>query len=107
LDFEVMPSDLLTGLPGEALVREGVADFQSGRHSIPACLAAIASPRLCRLGLLPSSGSRSWPEPELQLYGLLRGQGGDAYSRYNALLRELVSFEQALDRRSRGPSSAP
>jgi len=26
--------------------------------------------------------------------------GGDAYPRYNALLRELVSFEQALDHRT-------
>jgi hypothetical protein len=38
-------------------------------------------------------------EPERQLYRLLREEGGDAYSRYNALIRELVSFEQALDRR--------
>ena len=96
-----MSSDLPTGLPGEALVREGLADFQSGRCSIPACLAAIASPRLRRLGLLPPSGSRPLLEPELQLYRLLRRQGGDAYSRYNALVRELVSFEQSLDRRAR------
>jgi len=40
-----------------------------------------------------------FPEPERQLYRLLRQEGGDAYSRYNALIRELVSFEQALDRR--------
>jgi hypothetical protein len=32
---------------------------------------------------------------------LLRQAGGDAYSRYNALLRELISFENALDRRNR------
>jgi hypothetical protein len=31
----------------------------------------------------------------------LRGQSGDAYSRYNALIRELVSFEYALDHRRR------
>lgn len=96
------PPDLLTGLPGEPLVREGLADFQSGRHSIPACLAQIAGPRLRRLGLLPPVGSHSLAEPELRLYRLLRRQGGDAYSRYNALLRELVSFEQALDRRING-----
>ena len=100
-----MPSDLLAGLPGEALLREGLADFQSGRRSIPACLAAIAGPRLRRLGLLPPARSQSLPEPELQLYRLLRQQGGDAYSRYNALVRELVSFEQALDHRSRRPCS--
>jgi hypothetical protein len=96
-------SDLLAGLPGERLVRDGLADFQSGRRSIPAFLAAIAGPRLRRLGLLPPTPSQSWPEPELQLYRLLRQQGGDAYSRYNALLRELVSFEQALDHRSHSP----
>jgi hypothetical protein len=39
-------------------------------------------------------------EPELQLYDLLKREGGDAYSRYNALVRELVSFENALDRRN-------
>jgi len=38
-------------------------------------------------------------EAELVLYRLLRAEGGDSYSRYNSLLRELVSFEQALDRR--------
>ena len=98
-------SDLLQGLPGEALMREGLTDFQSGRRSIPACLAEIAGPRLRRLGLLPPAHFHSLPEPEVRLYRLLRLQGGDAYSRYSALLRELVSFEQALDRRSRGPSS--
>jgi hypothetical protein len=40
-------------------------------------------------------------EAELELYDLLMREGGDAYSRYNALLRELVSFENALNRRSR------
>jgi hypothetical protein len=36
--------------------------------------------------------SESKGEPELQLYQLLRQHGGNAYSRYNALLRELLSF---------------
>jgi hypothetical protein len=95
------PDDLIAGLPGEALVRQGLADFQAGRCTIPACLVAMASPRLGRAGLLPSTDARRMPEPELQLYRALRQQGGDAYSRYNALVRELVSFEQALDRRQR------
>lgn len=34
---------------------------------------------------------------ELDLYELLGQEEGDPYSRYNALLRELVSFERALD----------
>ena len=44
-------------------------------------------------------GASAFPEPERQLYRLLRQEGGDAYSRYIALIRELVSFEEALDRR--------
>ena len=91
--------NLIRGLPGEALLREGLADFEAGRCTIPACLVGMAKLRLSRAGLIPRAASNSIPEPELQLYRLLRRQGGDAYSRYNALQRELVSFEQALDHR--------
>ncbi|MBI4625128.1 MAG: hypothetical protein HY736_18155 [Verrucomicrobia bacterium] len=37
-------------------------------------------------------------EPEAVLYRLLRKESGDAFSRYNAILRRLVRFEHALDR---------
>lgn len=92
-------SDLITGLPGESLVRKGLADAQAGRLTAEACLVSIASPRLSRAGLLAGIQAELQPEPELSLYRLLRAQGGDAYSKYNALVRELVSFENALDRR--------
>jgi len=95
----VSPDDLVRGLPGESLVRQGLADFQSGLCTVPASLVAIAQTRLRRSGLLPERVTRVLPDAELHLYRLLRRQKGDAYSRYNALLRELVSFEQALDRR--------
>ena len=93
--------DLIARLPGESMVREGLADLEQGRRTIPACLVSIARTRLRRAGLLPRSDVPPGQElePELQLYRLLRETGGDAYSRYNALLRELISFEQALDRR--------
>ena len=91
--------DLITGLPGEALLREGLADFQSGKCTIPACLVGMARSRLRRAGLITGVVASSFPEPERQLYRLLRQEAGDAYSRYNALIRELLSFEQALDRR--------
>jgi hypothetical protein len=98
-------NDLIEGLPGEPLVREGLADFHSGRCTIPACLVAMARPRLERAGLIRRNVADPVPEPELELYRLLREQGGDAYSRYNALVRELVSFEQAFDRRQRKASA--
>ena len=33
------PTDLLAGLPSEELVREGLADLEAERRTIPACLA--------------------------------------------------------------------
>lgn len=93
--------DLLNGLPAASLIAEGLGDAAQGRRSIPACLVAIAAPRLRRSGLLRGATPGLLTEPELQLYELLRPAGGDTYSRYNALLRELVSFEQALDHRLR------
>ena len=89
--------DLISGLPGEKLVRQGLADFQSGLCTVPACLVRIARPRLSHAGLLSENATGQSSESELQLYDLLLREGGDAYSRYNALLRELVSFENALD----------
>jgi hypothetical protein len=91
--------DLLAGLPAEALVRRGLADTRAGVASIPACLVQIGRPRLSRAGLLGAESEPASVEPELQLYHLLSGEAGDAYSRYNALLRELASFEAALDHR--------
>jgi hypothetical protein len=91
--------ELISGLPGEKLVRQGLADFQSGLCTVPACLVRIARPRLSRAGLMPENATGPSSESELQLYDLLLREDGDAYSRYNSLLRELVSFENALDRR--------
>ena len=94
-------NDLIATLPGEALVRAGLADLSAGRCTIAACLAAIAWPRLVKAGIIGDSPAAPVADPEFQLYRLLRGEGGDAYSRYNSLIRELVSFEHALDRRIR------
>jgi hypothetical protein len=93
--------DLLIGLPGEVLLRKGLVDLRSGQCTIASCLVAIARPRLVDAGLIADPGTPRLAEPELQLYRLLRSEGGDVYSRYNSLLRELVSFETALDRRTR------
>lgn len=93
--------EVLTGLPGEPLIRKGLADASAGNRTIEACLIAIARPRLQRAGLLPPNGPLQSVEPERELYRLLQQQAGDAYARYNALLRELASFEAALDARLR------
>lgn len=93
-----MTPDLLEGLPGSAMIREGLADHRAGLKTIAACLVRIASPRLSRAGLIDPQVIVG-EDTELELYQLLSGEGDRAYSRYNSLLRELVSFEHALDHR--------
>ena len=83
-------------LPGEDLVRQGVADLARGLETMPALLVAIGAPRLRRLGF---SLPEALPQvPEHRLYALLSTTDGDAaHSRYNALVRKLVSFERAAE----------
>ncbi|HYV96915.1 MAG TPA: hypothetical protein VE967_05635 [Gemmatimonadaceae bacterium] len=100
------PDDLIAGLPGETLVREGIADLAAGRKTVASYLAQIALPRLRRAGLVNETRLPLDEEPELALYGALGAEPGDAYARYNALVRELVSFEMALDHRLRKNSTA-
>lgn len=92
--------ELTAGLPGEALVRAGLADLEAGRRTVPALVVAVAQGRFIRAGLLRSP-SATHGDAELELYHELRREGGDAYSRYNALIRELTSFERALEGRLR------
>lgn len=82
-------------LPGGDLIERGLADRASGVCSIEGLLVSIGAPRLKRLGL-------TVPDPvpfaELRLYELLRDEDADsAHSRYNALVRRLVSFERAAE----------
>lgn len=80
--------------PGEDLIREGLLDLAAGRRTAAAWLVSIGAPRLRRGGIdVPAP----LLEPEHGLYDLLSREHPDsAHGRYNALLRRLVSFEQAL-----------
>jgi hypothetical protein len=80
-------------LPGEDLVRRGIADLEHGVESEESLLVSIGAPRLRRLGFRVDG---ALPGPEHRLYEVLRVRHGDAaHSRYNALVRRLVSFERA------------
>jgi hypothetical protein len=82
-------------LPGGDLVREGLEDLRNGRETAPALLVAIGAPRLRRLGIVVPE---SVEDPEHRLYALLvRIEGDAAHSRFNALIRRLVSFERAAE----------
>lgn len=84
-------------VPGNELVEAGLADLERGEMTIEALLVAVGAPRLRTLGLpVPETPS----QPELALYKAVgRLHPDDAHSRYNALIRRLVSYERELERR--------
>lgn len=85
----------MRALPGGDLVSEGLDDLAAGVESVPALLVSIGSPRLRPLGF---GIADPIPNPEHRLYELLRAEDpDDAHSRYNALIRRLVSFERAAE----------
>jgi hypothetical protein len=94
--------DVFATLPAEELVSAGLRDLEEDRESVEALLVSIGAPRLRGLGLpVP----KPLPGPEERLFSLLTELHGDAaHSRYNALVRRLVSFERAAA--SIGPRGA-
>lgn len=88
-----MPVMDLQRLPGGDLIAEGLRDLNAGHETVPAPLVLIGAPRLSALGLaVPAGGSGA----EHRLYHRLAADDVlTAHSRYNALIRRLVSFERA------------
>ena len=88
-------------LPGADLVNAGIEALGRGEFTVEALLVAVGAPRLRAAGL-PVPQAAGWPEhPEHALYHAIGRSGtADSHARYNALIRRLVSFERALERRS-------
>jgi hypothetical protein len=84
-----------THLPGGDLIATGLDDLRRGLETIPSLLVSVGAPRLRRLGhAVPAP----FPDPEHRLYVLLALEApAAAHSRYNALIRRLVSFERAAE----------
>jgi len=81
-------------------VSSGLADLADGRESEASLLVEMAAPRLRSLGfdVPPARGG----SPSHRLYALLTERGGGAHSRYNALVRRMVSFVRAAEHASSG-----
>ena len=88
-------------LPGAELVARGIEDLRRGELTVEALLVAVGARRLRAAGLSVPKASGWPPEPEHALYEAI-GRSGveDSHAHYNALIRRLVSFERALERRS-------
>ncbi len=81
-------------LPGSDLIEAGLRDLERGVRSVPALLVEVGAPRLRQVGIaVPPTAETA---PEHRLYLLLAQTDPDAaHSRYNALIRRLVSYERA------------
>ena len=89
--------DASLSLPMEDQVLAGIEILAGGQgaaeENTQALLVAIARPKLIALGYdIP----RTIPTPKARLYAILEREYGDgAHSKYNALMRRLVSFSRA------------
>lgn len=114
MNKEPLPRQALAGLPGAELVCAGLAalealaeDNRETRAAAPefpveALLVAIGARRLRGAGLHVPDVPGMPKEPELALYhALARQHPSGTHSRYNALIRRLVSFERAVEALSR------
>lgn len=87
----------LQGLPGGDLIGQGLRDLGAGNLTASALLVLVGAPRLRLLGLAVPQPDDLAGYPEDRLYELLAQSDQDsAHSRYNAMVRTLVSFERAL-----------
>ena len=85
----------LHDLPGADLVEAGLRDVAAGAETVESLLVSVGRPRLRALGF---DVPHRFDEPERRLYELLSAEDPDsAHSRYNALVRRLVSFERAAE----------
>jgi hypothetical protein len=86
----------LRSLPGHELILQGLSDLSSGRETAEGFLVAIGAERLRRAGIAVPHNVPA--DPEHRLYALLAEDDSDsAHSRYNAMIRQLVSFERAAE----------
>jgi len=90
--------EVSVSLPGHELVSAGLADLAAGRETESALLVAMAARRLRALGF--DVPPREGGSPDHRLYELLSESGPNAHSRYNALVRQMVSFARAAEHAS-------
>jgi hypothetical protein len=89
------PSFAALGLPGGALIDQGLDDLAAGLETRGSLLVSLAASRLRREGV-PLPRGRYVPDADMRLYRLLETTEGPlAHARYLALIRQVVSFADA------------
>ena len=88
--------DVVDQLPGEELLRAGLADLAAGQETAAALAVAMAASRLRSVGIdVPSHNGRDCAH---RLYGILVANDPEgAHSQFNALVRRLASLLRAAE----------
>jgi hypothetical protein len=82
--------------PGGELIDLGLAALAANQETVESLLVSIGATRL-RLAGIPVPNT-AFSSPERRLYDRLALEDSDsAHSRYNALVRRLVSFESTVE----------
>ena len=82
-------------LPGAEIIEKGLADLDAERETVESLGFNWSSPPQTTGIVVPQN---TFPSPEHRLYDLLfKTDPETAYSRYNSLIRRLVSFERAAE----------
>lgn len=93
-----LPADF-AALPAGTLIQQGLEDLQAGHESVASLLVQIGAPRL-RLSGVALPAEMDSADADQRLYRLLAARHGpEAHSQFNSWIRQLVSFERALERR--------
>lgn len=83
----------IANLPGADLIEQGLRDLEQGVETVESLLVSMSAPRLRALGMVIAAPIA---DAELRLYGRLAARhGAGAHSKYNALVRRVVSFQRA------------
>lgn len=91
----------LDRFPGSEIVATGLSDLAAGRRSVEAAAVEMAATRLREAGFEVPATAAGKPASH-RLYEALVAEHGDAaHSRYNAIVRRLVSFVQAVEHAQR------
>lgn len=91
--FARLAANTLRDVPGFELIERGVQDLAQAHETIESLIVSVGAPRLRLLGIPVPAPLHT---PEERLFDLLaREHGAGAHSRYNALVRRLVSFNRS------------
>ena len=88
-------------LPGADLVQQGLTDLKEGRTTEAALLLLVAGPSLRSLGIDIPERACARPHHHLLYEKIEERLGEEAHSYYNSLIRRIVSYAHALERRQK------